>query len=44
MVQKSYSNPYALLVDDDFIIRAHVLNILKNAGFDVLEAAHGEAA
>ncbi|MGI4745502.1 MAG: response regulator [Janthinobacterium lividum] len=37
-------SPYALVVDDDFVIRMDAMNILKQAGFRVLEADQGDAA
>lgn len=36
--------PFALVVDDDFLIRLEVMGILERAGFQVLEAEHGDAA
>ncbi len=36
--------PYALVVDDDFLIRMEVIDILEQAGFQVLYAEHGDAA
>ena len=36
--------PVALVVDDDAIIRMDVMDILQQAGFQVLEAEHGDAA
>ena len=36
--------PYALVVDDDFLIRLEVMNILEQAGFQVVDAEHGDAA
>ncbi|MGI4797652.1 MAG: response regulator [Janthinobacterium lividum] len=36
--------PYALVVDDDFMIRMDATEILEEAGFRVLEAEHGDAA
>lgn len=38
------SRPHALVVDDDFLIRINAVDILEQAGFDVLEAEHGDAA
>ncbi|MGI4799759.1 MAG: hypothetical protein ACRYG8_38110 [Janthinobacterium lividum] len=37
-------SPYALVVDDDFIIRMDAMDILEQAGFRVLDADHGDAA
>jgi CheY-like chemotaxis protein len=37
-------SPYALVVDDDFIIRMDATNILEQAGFQVLDASHGDEA
>ncbi len=36
--------PYALVVDDDFLIRMEAIEILEQAGFQVLDAEHGDAA
>lgn len=36
--------PYALVVDDDFLIRMTVTELLEQAGFRVLDAEHGDAA
>jgi len=36
--------PFALVVDDDHVIRMDVMDILEQAGFRVLDAAHGDAA
>ncbi len=36
--------PYALVVDDDFVIRMDAKDILEQAGFQVLDAHHGDAA
>ena len=36
--------PYALVVDDDFVIRMDAIDILEQAGFQVLDAEHGGAA
>lgn len=36
--------PYALVVDDDFIIRMDVMDILQRVGFQVLDAADADAA
>lgn len=36
--------PYALVVDDDFLIRMDAIDILERAGFQVLDAEHGDAA
>ncbi|MFC6790661.1 response regulator [Methylobacterium komagatae] len=38
------SSPCALVVDDDPFIRMDALDILENAGFDTMEAAHADAA
>ena len=40
----SSDTPYALVVDDDFIIRMDATNILEQAGFQVLDASHGDEA
>ncbi|MGI4801641.1 MAG: response regulator [Janthinobacterium lividum] len=44
MTQLAEDAPYALVVDDDFLIRMGMVDILENAGFQVLEADHGDAA
>ncbi len=36
--------PRALVVDDDFIIRMDAVDILEEAGFQVVDAEHGNAA
>ena len=36
--------PYALVVDDDEILRMDIADILENAGFRTFEAEHGDAA
>ena len=36
--------PYALVVDDDLVIRIDAMDILEQAGFRVLDADHGDAA
>ena len=36
--------PYALVVDDEVIIRMDVIAILEQAGFNVVDAEHGDAA
>lgn len=38
------NSPYALVVDDDFLVRMDAIDILEQAGFRVLEADHGDAA
>ncbi|WP_267422661.1 response regulator [Methylobacterium sp. GC_Met_2] len=38
------SAPYALVVDDDGLIRMDALDILEEAGFRTLEACDGDAA
>ena len=35
--------PYALVVDDNHLIRTGVVEILEEAGFRVMEAEHGDA-
>ncbi len=37
-------SPCALVVDDDAFIRMDAMDILEDAGFDTLEAAHADAA
>ena len=44
MNQPADDTPYALVVDDDVLIRMDAAAILANAGFYVLEAEHGDAA
>jgi CheY-like chemotaxis protein len=41
---KISDNPYALVVDDSFPLRAAVKSILKRSGFLVFEADDGDAA
>ena len=36
--------PFAVVVDDDFLIRMDAMEILGEAGFRVLDAEHGDAA
>ncbi|MES5100264.1 response regulator [Agrobacterium sp. BA1120] len=38
------NTPYALVVDDDGLIRMHAMDILEDAGFRVLGAANAEEA
>lgn len=44
MIPKIPDAPYALVVDDDFLIRMEVMAILEQAGFRVLDAEQGDAA
>lgn len=44
MNHSNSDNPYALVVDDDFIICMHAKDILEQAGFQVLDARNGDAA
>ena len=44
MKSPTTDTPYALIVDDDFIIRMDAKDILEQAGFQVLDADHGDAA
>lgn len=44
MDQIAEDAPYALVVDDDFLIRMGAMDILSDAGFQALEADHGDAA
>jgi len=37
-------SPYALVVDDDWLIRTDAMGILEDAGFRTFEAADPEAA
>lgn len=39
-----FSAPYALVVDDNLLIRMDAMDILKQAGFQVLEAECGDVA
>ena len=36
--------PHALVVDDEFLVRLDAMEILGEAGFQVLDAEHGDAA
>ncbi|MGI4807431.1 MAG: response regulator, partial [Janthinobacterium lividum] len=36
--------PYALIVDDNFLIRMEAMEILEQAGFQVLDVGHSDAA
>ena len=36
--------PYALVVDDDALVRMAAADILSDAGFEVFDAEHGDAA
>lgn len=36
--------PFALVVDDEVIIRMDAIDILERAGFNVVDAEHGDAA
>ena len=38
------TSPHALVVDDNFVVRMDAVDILQQAGFEVLEADHGDAA
>ena len=44
MNSPTFLGPYALVVDDDFLIRMDTMEILIQAGFQVLDAEHGDAA
>ena len=44
MSQSISNTPCALVVDDDFLIRMEAMEILEQAGFQVLDAEHGDAA
>ena len=44
MSDTARTSPYALVVDDDFVVRMDAIDILEQAGFEVLEADHGDAA
>ena len=44
MTNPAENAPFALVVDDDFLIRSDAKQILEDAGFEVLEAHHGDAA
>lgn len=41
---QNLANSYALVVDDDLLIRMHAMNILEEAGFQVVDAEHADAA
>jgi len=38
------SKPVVLVVEDDFLLRMDAANIIKDAGFDVLEASNADEA
>ena len=40
----SHSEPYALVVDDDGLIRMDAMDILQDAGFRTFEASDGDKA
>ncbi len=44
MTEPTSEASYALVVDDDFIIRTDAMDILEDAGFRVLDAEDGDAA
>ena len=44
MTLPTSDTPHALIVDDDFVIRMDAKDILEQAGFQVLDAHHGDAA
>ena len=44
MTDHAENEPFALVVDDDLLIRLDAKQILEDAGFQVLEAHHGDAA
>lgn len=44
MTQLAQDAPYAVVVDDDCLVRMGAAEILHDAGFLVLEADHGDAA
>ena len=44
MTDHAENAPFALVVDDDFLIRLDAKQIMEDAGFQVLEAHHGDAA
>lgn len=44
MNELNQHSPFAVVVDDDFLIRTDAAEILRTAGFRVLEAEHGDAA
>ena len=44
MFDPSETPPFAMVVDDDFLIREDALQILREAGFRVLDAESGDAA
>ena len=44
MTQHAEDGPHALVVDDEFLVRMGAADILAEAGFQVLDADHGDAA
>ena len=44
MIQAAEDDPFAVVVDDNPLIRSAATEILEDAGFRVLEAHHGDAA
>ena len=44
MNELNQHSPFAVVVDDDFLIRTDAAEILRTAGFRVLETEHGDAA
>ena len=44
MIQPVEDAPYALVVDDDFVIRIGARDMLEDAGFRVFEAEDGDSA
>ena len=44
MTQATENAPFALVVDDDPLVRLIAMEILEEAGFQVLGAHHGDAA
>ena len=44
MNELNQQSPFAVVVDDDFLIRTDAAEILRTAGFRVLQAEHGDAA
>jgi CheY-like chemotaxis protein len=44
MIQSQKEPPVILIVEDEFLIRAATAEIMRDAGFEVLEAADGDRA
>jgi len=44
MSTQSPHHPIVLIVEDEWLLRAHARDVLENAGFDALEAADADEA